>query len=234
MRNLRTGDRDSDKTESGRLSVAFQPTSQLHFDLTYQYLNNRTLTSPMLFTLPGQTTNPILTPGDRSALVTKPGRYNYKGHIVSLAAGLDLGGVALNYIGGYQNIDQGRVNDIAYGGSIPNFSQNQSFQTNSEQISQELRLTSQGNRFWNFLFGGYYEHSTSNTNVGQDQYLFQFVPPGTPAQFVPKLDVGVVVPSKVDTYALFTDHRFQITGQDQIQVGLRWQERRSAPTSSRR
>ncbi|WP_433909718.1 TonB-dependent receptor [Sphingomonas yabuuchiae] len=224
VRNLRTGDRDSDKTESGRLSVAFQPTSQLHFDLTYQYLNNRTLTSPMLFTLPGQTTNPILTPGDRSALVTKPGRYNYKGHIVSLAAGLDLGGVALNYIGGYQNIDQGRVNDIAYGGSIPNFSQNQSFQTNSEQISQELRLTSQGNRFWNFLFGGYYEHSTSNTNVGQDQYLFQFVPPGTPAQFVPKLDVGVVVPSKVDTYALFTDHRFQITGQDQIQVGLRWQE----------
>ncbi|AIT06211.1 hypothetical protein MC45_07195 [Sphingomonas taxi] len=222
--NLRTGDQDRDKTESGRLSVAFQPTSRLNFDLTYQYLNNRTLTSPMLFTLPGQTTNPVLTPSDRSALVTKPGRYNYKGHIVSLAAGLDLGGVAVNYIGGYQNIDQGRVNDIAYGGSLPNFSQNQSFQTKNEQISQELRLTSQGNRFWNFLVGGYYEHSTSNTTVAQDQYLFQFVPAGTPPQFVPKLDVGVLVPSKSDTYAVFTDHRFQVTGKDQLQVGLRYQE----------
>ncbi len=222
--NLRTGDQDRDKTESGRLSVAFQPTSRLNFDLTYQYLNNRTLTSPMLFTLPGQTTDPVLEPSDRSALVTKPGRYTYKGHIVSLAAGLDLGGVALNYIGGYQNIDQGRVNDIAYGGSLPNFSQNQSFATKNEQISQEVRLTSQGNRFWNFLVGGYYEHNTSNTLVSQDQYLFQVVPAGTPAQFVPKLDVGVLVPGKSDTYAVFTDHRFQVTGKDQLQVGLRYQE----------
>lgn len=222
--NLRTGDQDRDRTESGRLSVAFQPTSRLNFDLTYQYLNNRTLTSPMLFTLPGQTTDPILDRSDRSALVTKPGRYNYKGHLVSLAAGLDLGGVALNYIGGYQNISQGRVNDIAYGGSLPGFSQNQTFQTRNEQISQEVRLTSQGNRFWNFLVGGYYEHSTSNTTVAQDQYLFQFVPAGTPPQFVPKLDVGVLVPSKSDTYAAFTDHRFQVTDADQLQVGLRYQE----------
>ncbi len=222
--NLRTGDQDRDRTESGRLSIAFRPTSQLNFDLTYQYLNNRTLTSPMLFTLPGLTTNPILEPSDRSALVTKPGRYNYKGHLVSLAAGLDLGGVALNYIGGYQNIGQGRVTDIAYGGSLPDFSQNQSFQTKNEQLSQELRLTSQGNRFWNFLVGGYYEHSTSRTGVTQDQYLFQFVPAGTPPQFVPKLDVGVRIPSKSDTYAIFTDHRFQVTDKDQLQVGLRYQE----------
>ncbi|MCP3735914.1 TonB-dependent receptor [Sphingomonas sp. RP10(2022)] len=222
--NLRTGDEDRDRTESGRLSVAFQPTSRLSFDLTYQYLNNRTRQSPMLFTLPGQTTAPILTPADRSALVTRPNNFSYRGHLVSLAANLDLGGVAINYIGGYQNIDQGRSGDIAYGGSIPGLSQNQTFTTGREQVSQEVRLTSQGDRFWNFLLGGYYEHGTTQTNVAQDQYLFSVVPAGTPVQFVPRLNVGVDIPSKSDTYAVFTDHRFRVTDRDQLQVGLRYQE----------
>lgn len=222
--NLRTGDQDRDKTQSGRASIAFQPTSKLTFDLTYQYLKNTTLQNQMLFTLPGERSSPQLETSDRSALANKPGRFNYRGHIVSLAANLDLGGVAVNYIGGYQNIKQGRTSDLAYGGAIPNFSQNQTFSTTIEQISQELRLTSQGNRFWNFLFGGYYEHGTSQTFVAQDQYLFQFVPAGTPAQFVPKLDVQVNIPNKSDTYAAFTDHRFRVSDRDQLQVGLRYQE----------
>ncbi|MET0372946.1 MAG: TonB-dependent receptor [Rhizorhabdus sp.] len=223
--NLRTGDQDRDRTESGRLSVAFRPTSRLDVDLTYQYLNNRTLQNPMLFTLPGATTNPVLDPSDRSALASKPGRFNYKGHIVSLAANLDLGAVALNYIGGYQNIKQGRATDLAYGGALPGFSQNQTFESASEQVSQELRLTSQGNRFWNFLFGGYYEHNTSQTNVVQNQYLpFGFVTPGAPPLAISTLNVGVDIPGKSNTWAVFTDHRFRVTDRDQLQVGLRYQE----------
>ena len=224
VKNLRTGAEDRDRTESGRASVAFKPTSKLSFDLTYQYLKNNTVQNAMLFTVPGEVSSPQLDPSDRSALTNKPAIFNYRGHIVSLAANLDLGAVALNYIGGYQNIKQGRNTDLAYAGSIPGLSQNQSYETLSKQISQEVRLTSQGNRFWNFLIGGYYEHSTSQTGVGQDQYLFAFVPPGTPPQFVPKLDVQVNIPSKGDTFAVFTDHRFQVTSRDQIQFGLRYQQ----------
>jgi iron complex outermembrane receptor protein len=223
--NLRTGDEDRDRTESGRLSVAFMPTSALRFDLTYQYLNNRTVMSPMLFTMPDQTTYPVLEPSDRSALVSKPGRYSYKGHIVSLGASWDLGEVDVNYIGGYQSIEQSRVNDIAYGGSIPDFSQNQAFTTTSQQISQELRLTSQGARFWNFLFGAYYEHGWGRTDVSQDQFLpFGFVAPMLPPLDISKLNVEVYIPNKTTTYAVFTDHRFQLTERDQLQVGLRYQE----------
>lgn len=222
--NLRTGDEDRDRTESGRASLSFKPTSNLTFDVTYQYLKNRTLQNQMLFTLPGETSTPQLDPSDRSALANKPARFNYRGHLVTFAANLDLGAVALNYIGGYQNTKQGRTGDLAFGGTIPNFSQNQQFESTSKQLSQEVRLTSQGNRFWNFLVGGYYEHGTSHTDVAQDQYLFQFVPAGTPAQFVPKLAVQVAIPSKSDSYAAFTDHRFQVTSRDQLQVGLRYQE----------
>ncbi|WP_162792447.1 TonB-dependent receptor [Novosphingobium sp. P6W] len=223
--NLRTGDQDRDKTESGRLSVAFMPTSALSFDLTYQYLNNRTVMSPMLFTIADQTTDPLLKPSDRSALVSKPGRYSYEGHILSLGTNLDLGGVAVNYIGGYQHIEQGRINDIAYGGSIPNFSSNQAFTTTNQQISQELRLASQGTRLWNFLVGAYYEHGWGQTNVSQDQFLpFGFVAPQQPPLDISKLNVGVYIPNKTTTYAVFTDHRFDLTSRDQVQVGLRYQE----------
>jgi len=225
VKNLRTGDKDRDKTESVRGSVTFKPASNLTFDLTYQYLNNRTLTNPLLFSLPGTTTNPVLTTSDRSALASKPGRYRYRGHVVSLGANLDLGRVAVNYIGGYQNIAQGRTTDIAYGGSIPGFSQNQAFQTQNEQVSQEVRLTSQGHHFWNFLVGGYYEHDKSTTNLTQDQFLtFGFYAPATPPLDISRLGVAVYIPSKTDAYAVFTDHRFQVSSRDQIQVGLRYQE----------
>jgi iron complex outermembrane recepter protein len=225
VHNLRTGDKDKDRTESGRISVAFRPVSNLRFDLTYQYLKDRTLTNPMLFTLPGNVTDPVLEPSDRAALASKPGHYLYRGHVVSLAGSLDLGSVAVNYIGGYQDISTGRTTDIAYGGSIPNFSQNQSFTSKSKQVSQELRLSSQGQHFWNYLIGAYYEHGNGRTDVAQDQYLpFGFYAPGLPPLDISKLAVGVYIPYRSNTYAAFTDHRFQVTSRDQLQVGLRYQE----------
>lgn len=223
--NLRNGSKDRDKTESVRGSIAFRPTSNLDFDLTYQYLNNRTVKNSLLFTLPGEVTNPILRPSDRSALSTTPGMYDYRGHIVTLAASLDLGGAAVNYIGGYQNIKQGRALDTALGGTIPDFSQQQVFNSRNEQISQEVRLTSQGPRFWNYLFGAYYERGTGRTLLTQDQFLpFGFVTPNATPLPISQLNVGVDIPGKSDTYAAFTDHRFKVTGRDELQVGLRYQE----------
>lgn len=223
--NNRIGLDDSDKTESGRASVAFTPTSRLRFDLTYQYLNNRSVSTPLLFTLPGQTTNPVLTPADRIGLTTLPALYNYRAHLVTLGGSLDLGGAALNYVGGYQNIYSARSTDIAYGGSIPDYAQPQAFNTKARQWSHELRLTSKGKRFWNFLVGAYYENATSNTDLSQRQVLpFGFVAGATPPLDIAVLGVGVAIPSRSKTYAVFTDHRFDITSKAQFRVGLRYQE----------
>jgi len=225
VHNLRTGDKDKDRTESGRISAAFRPVSNLRFDLTYQYLKDRTVFNSMLFTLPGNVTDPVLDPSDRAALASKPGAYLYRGHVVSLAGSLDLGSVALNYVGGYQNISTGRATDIAYGGSIPNFSQNQAYTSKSQQISQELRLSSQGQHFWNYLIGAYYEHGKGRTDLTQDQFLpFGFFAPGQPPLDISKLAIAVYIPYRSNTYAAFTDHRFQVTSRDQLQVGLRYQE----------
>jgi len=223
--NARNGLDDRDKTESVRGSIAFRPFAALRIDATYQYLNNRSVSTPLLFTLPGQTTNPVLTPADRIGLTTLPALYNYRGHLATLGASLDLGGATLNYIGGYQNIYSARSTDLAYGGSIPNYSQPQTFATKSRQWSHELRLTSEGQRFWNYLFGAYYENGRSNTDLSQRQILpFGFVFGANPPLDIAVLNVGVAVPNTSKTYAVFTDQRFDITSKAQFRVGLRYQE----------
>lgn len=224
-KNISNGIDDSDKTESVRASVAFRPVSNFTVNLTYQYLNNRSVSTPLLFTLPGEVTNPILTPADRIGKATSAGHYDYRGNVGTLAADWDLGGAALNYIAGYQDIVQGRTTDLAYGGTIPGYSQPQSYDTASKQLSQELRLTSQGKRFWNYLVGFYYEDSKTRTSLTQNQILpFGFVAGATPPLDIAVLNIGVEIPTRIKTYAAFTDHRFQLTDKLQIQAGLRYQE----------
>jgi iron complex outermembrane receptor protein len=224
--NIRNGSRDRDDTESARVSVAFKPTSNLSFDLTYQYLNNRTTANPIVFTVPGSTTDPMLTPADRISVTNGQTSYNYRGHLVTLAARYDFGTLALDYIGGYQNIDRSRAADLARGGSVANYQQPQTFATNSEQITQELRLSSQGNRFWNFLIGGYFADNRSSTQVSQRQVLpFGFIAgPALPPLPIAELNIGIDIPNSGQDYAVFTDHRFQVTSKDQLSVGLRYQE----------
>lgn len=224
-KNISNGIDDSDKTESARISVAFRPVTNLTIDLTYQHLNNRTVSTPLLFTLPGNVTNPVLEPSDRISKATAAGRYSYRGHVGTLSANWDLDGAAINYIAGYQDIVQGRATDLAYGGSVRGYSQPQAYETASTQLSQELRLTSQGKRAWNYLFGVYYEDADSQTTLTQRQVLpFGFVAGATPPLDIAVLNVGVSVPAKVKTYAAFTDHRFQLTEKLQLQAGLRYQE----------
>ncbi|WP_242123608.1 TonB-dependent receptor [Sphingobium sp. Sx8-8] len=222
--NISNGEDERDRTESVRTSIAFRPSSALDINLTYQYLNNRTTYSPILFTLPGETTDPILEPSDRTAKVTKAGQYAFHGHIVTLGIDYDLGGAAINYIGGYSYTSTSRATDLAYGGSIPGYSQPQAFTGTTKRLTQELRLTSKGSRFWNYLFGVYYEDSDAVTNVAQKQPLF-FGPVSTSAPRLPDLvlDIGVGIPNKSKNYAAFTDHRFQLTDKLQFQAGLRYQ-----------
>lgn len=223
--NIRSGSRDRDRTESGRISVAFRPISNLTFDATYQHLNNRTTQNRIMATVEGGTSNPILRPSDRTALAYGPSDYNYRANLVTFSSNLDLGGVALNYIGGYQKINQGRVSDIATAGTVPNFTRPQTLDSDTRQISQEVRLTSQNRGFWNFLIGGYFDDVKSNSTVTQLQVLgFGFPNGPLPPLDVAKLNVAVAIPSKSNSYAVFTDHRFQVTSKDQLQVGLRYQE----------
>lgn len=223
--NLQTGQKDEDKTESFRTSFALAPADDFFLDLTYQYMDSHALSTPILFSLEGSTTDPVLSPGDRKGKSTKPGVFDYKGHVVSLTGVYFFENANLDYVGGYQDIEQGRTTDLAYGGSIPDYSKDQSFVSAQKRVTQEFRLTSQGDRFWHYLFGAYYEDGTGQTDLTQKQPLaFGFVSGQNPPLDYAVLDIAVDIPSDVQNYALFSDHRFQLTDDDLFQVGIRYQK----------
>lgn len=223
--NVSNGIDDEEKTESARINVIYNATDRISADLTYQYMDTSNISTPMLFTYEGATTDPILEPSDRTGKSTKPGRFDYRGHLTTLGVSVDLDTMVLDYIGGYKDVTQGRETDLAYGGAIPNYSQDQAFTNSSKQFSNELRLTSVDRDFWNFLFGVYAEDSEGDTLLTQKQVLpWGFVAGANPPLDIAVLDIGVVIPNESQTYAVFTDHRFQISEKGLIQVGLRYQE----------
>ncbi|MBL4827001.1 MAG: TonB-dependent receptor [Spongiibacteraceae bacterium] len=223
--NIRTGDDDKDETTSLRANIIYYPMDDLMLDLTYQYLDNSSEATPILLTLPGRITDPILKPEDRKGKTTYPATYDYTGHLVSFAITLELEDMSLDYIGGFQDIEQGRAADLAYGGTIENFSKPQAFVSSTKSTTHEFRVTSQGDGFWDYLYGIYLEDSESQTDLTQAQYLpFGFVSGANPPLDIAVLAVGVDIPSDVKTYAAFTDYRFHITEQDQFQIGIRYQK----------
>jgi iron complex outermembrane recepter protein len=224
-KNIANGKDDEDETKSFRTSISFRPTERLDIDLTYQNLDNNTTATPILFTIDGATTDPVLKPEDRIGKSTLGNEYNYKGETTSLAASLDLDVVKLDYVGGYQDITQGRISDLAYGGSIKGYSQPQSYQSGTIRATHEFRLTSQGNDFWQYLFGAYYEDAKSATDLTQKQILpWGFIDSVNPPMDIAILDVGVGIPSHSQSYSFFTDQRFQLTENGQLQMGVRYQE----------
>lgn len=225
-KNLRNGSEDGDKTRSLRASLAFDPTDNLSIGLTHQYLINQTTANPILFTMPGQTTNPVLTADDRTSLTNGPTEYSFRSNVTTLTGELYLDDLQVSYVGGYQKIFNSRVSDLARGGSIPNYTQMQGFQSNARTVTQELRVSSSNDPFWNYIFGAYYDNSKVPTTVHQKQVIFGLGPVPAPPPAFGVIDINIDIPGKIENYAAFTDQRFQITEDDLFEVGLRYQEQK--------
>ncbi len=222
------GTHDQNRTRSGRATLLFKPFSSLKIQATVQQLNENSMANVIMATVPGDTTSPILSATDRIALAYGPYASEYRGTLATLTADWDLGPATLSYIGGYQNIGNDSQHDIAIGGTVPNFDQMQYVHSKSFQSSHELRLASNGNHFWNYLFGVYYDDSNAASNIQQPNFLsFGFNPtvPAVPSPYA-VLNIGISTPGQTKDIAFFTDHRFNVTSNDQIEVGVRYQSQK--------
>lgn len=223
-RNITNDEEDSDKTKSFRTSISYSPIDEVRIDLTYQYLKNDATVTPLLFSIEDSESTPVLTADERLGKSTKPGQFSYNGNITTLEVDWDLDELSLTYLGGYQDIAVGRTTDIAYGGSIPDYSQDQSFASSTKRLTNEIRLMSQGENTWDYLFGAYYEHVKGGTDLTQTIFLpFGFVNGNAPPLDISILDLAIDIPNESKNYALFTDHRFKVSDAGQLQIGLRYQ-----------
>ncbi|HWT52197.1 MAG TPA: TonB-dependent receptor [Caulobacter sp.] len=227
VENAITGRKNSDTAHSVRASLAWRPTDDIEVVLVHQVLNDRLVAQPTVIGAPlagsGQI-GPRLAPDDRKSIVDGPYDFYHRSRLTSLSATWSFAGHRLNYIGGYQRSTDTSARDQDVSNVVPGFADIQSVYVTSHQLTQELRLESTGNHFWNYLVGGYYGRTDAFAAFNQNYNIF-FAPYEAPAFSLPLS--GLSKPGRGKDLAFFTDHRFAVTSRDDLELGLRWQRNQS-------
>lgn len=217
--NINTGKRNRGRTESGRISLALQPSDALYIGVMYEHLENDNYLARQVVG-PGSplTGNRAISLKDRLSNSEGINRFRVNSEIGVLQADLDLGFATLNYIGGLQDHRIGQNLDLDQADAIPNYANNSNTLRHSTEFTQELRLQSNGNKFWNYMFGIYHAKSDSFVNVLQaSDTLIAGVP-----YPVYSLDIDVYIPYLRKNYAIFTSHSFDFTDKLRLEAGLRY------------
>lgn len=227
VENAISGRKNSDTAHSVRASLAWRPTDDIDVVLVHQVLNDRLVAQPLAIGAPlagtGQV-GPSLRLDDRKSVVEGPFEFYHRSRLTSLSATWTLPGHRLSYIGGYQRTTDTSSRDGDVTNVVKGFSDVQNVFVTAHQLTQELRLESTGDRFWNYLIGAYYGRTNSFASFNQNYNVF-FAPYAPPAFSLPL--TGMSKPGEGKDLAFFTDHRFALTSRDDLELGLRWQRNES-------
>lgn len=227
VHNVINGRDNSDMAHGGRISVLYKPVSNLEILLVHQQLNDTNVNYPVAVGAPatGQAAGPILTANDRTSITE--GNYEFQSHTqkTSLNVTWDFSSLRLSYIGGLQEGTEANLRDQDVTNIIKNWTYEQDVYIKSRTVSHEVRLETTGNAFWNWMVGGYYSKSNGQATFTQPlAYYF-------PAPYMAPLETTLVGSTDPDNYstnkALFIDHRFALSPNDNLELGLRYQQNES-------
>jgi len=221
VKDIYNGKSNYRETGVFRGTLSWQPSSRFSADLMGQYTRQsgdfyRQITGtapcagdqggaiPVSSVACGQT----FTLKDKIALTEGTNPNNYRGGLITLDATYHLSDrLDLVYVGGfnktryYTNLNF----DFAGIGEANNFGRYIDVLTHRRTITNELRLQSNGDGFYNFTYGAYYENAKVD-GVASLPPLFT----NNPNQ------------STTDNYGLFTDQTISFTSRDHLEGGLRY------------
>lgn len=204
-------------SEVGRITASWRPTSDLRFDLSYEHGEKRIDgTSLQISTLGVVPFPPALEDGVfdfRKSTAGSPEFSRLNTDHASLNISLDLGGTTLSSSSGYSTYDfsqvvQGANHPASIGGALDD----ETF----KQFYQEIRLVSNGERFFDYIVGATYYHQRSQIDQGVDIDFTNFGVPGLQAAIRNGLD------QKTDGYSVFAQGTFNFTDQLNLVVGGRY------------
>lgn len=223
VRNLTRGDRSRSRTESARLSLAWQPVEDLNVNLMYQYLTADNRQYPQVRG-PGNPAigNPPIAGKDRYAVSEGLSRFQNSSHLVTLDASYDLGAVTLAVVAGHQYSVINSSVESDPGNAIKNFAPAQVTRTPYKVDTAEVRLLSNNDGFFNWTIGGYYSKQTGDVQV--DQPLnFIGATPGRPApDFIVPLIGDLRVPVYTRTLAVAGSVRLAFTEKLTLEAAARY------------
>lgn len=205
----------------GRATLSWQPSDKFEADLMGQYTRQsgdfyRQITGTAPCSVADGGTFPVssiacgqtFTLFDKIALTEGANPNSYRGGLVTLNATYHLSDrLDVVYVGGfnktryYTNLNF----DFAGVGEANNFGQYIDVDRHERTITNELRLQSNGDGFYNFIYGVYYENQRLDTVAN-----------------LPPLFTGNQGKTTTTNLGLFTTQRFSFTSRDQLEVGVRY------------
>jgi iron complex outermembrane receptor protein len=234
VHNFNTGLDSHGKTESGRVSLEFQPSDVFHANLTYQYLQARNRQYQQVFgpgnqpsLLSPQRSGPALTIEDRGAVSEGTPQYNNNTHLVALNGAWEVFEHTLSFVAGHQGTVLRQTQELDSANAVPGYIPIQRVRTPYHSDTAEARLASKRDSFWNYTVGFYFNQSRSNVPVTQPSYtFFANAVPATPFPFSSGLylpiDVSIYIPNLGRDEAVFGSSDFQLTEALKLQVGARY------------
>jgi iron complex outermembrane recepter protein len=207
-KNISTGTEQSSTTTSGRVTVVLDPVDDLSFSLVSQYLERDF--NPAFPRAGGAVGQPIFETYDRKALADFDGIGFSRTGLSVLTAEWLIADHQFTSLSGYVKQRTENIYDRDFENTTPGVATQTVYMTESEEFTQELRVATVENTFWEYMFGAYYHKRDSVTDFDVEAF------PGSGVFF--EFDI----PIREEEFGLFTHNTFNIQDHSRVQLGLRW------------
>jgi len=213
--NLTTGvDNPQATTGAGRFSALWQPADTLGVSFVYEGLDRDTDDPKAMAGVDSLGQRPTLEPEDKRALGKTNDYGNITYNLASLTMDWEVGDHVVTWVSGYNDSNKkaGTENDRAHYVTNPEQLTNQRTRTKANSWSQELRLASSGNDFWDYMFGLYYFDQDTRT---------RFFANTTRPEGIALATKGAL-PVNSNEAAAFTYNTFNLSSEWILEAGLRY------------
>lgn len=223
--NITTGKDDSGRDKAGRVTLAWEPGDTFSASLAMEYSEqNFRASEDVVYTGSGDGSHH--NKYDGIAMAAGDNSFVKRNKLAVLNMDWDVSdNLRLSSVTGLQDNYSRDVRDLDYAnestnpitGQPNNASQWQTAEIETEQFSQELRLSNIEPQFWEYIVGVYYEQREMNTNFYRD-----LTASGMPLQMRAE-----DIPSNREEWGVFSHNTFNLTDFTRLQAGVRWQQVRS-------
>jgi iron complex outermembrane receptor protein len=226
VKDIYNGHHNYSKTYAGRATLTWKPSDKVEFNLMQQATHTdgdfyRQVEGTPPCSVADGGTYPFssvgcgltLTLDQKIALNEGQNPNSYRGYLTILNGRVQLTDtIEADYVGSYANTDYFTQLDFDFAGvgGVNEFSPLLNARNKNNVMTNEFRLQSSGNSFYNFTYGVF-----TSKNRLESHLHFPFNPPGS-------FTLEVDTPSVTKDLGLFTNQRFHVTDKDDIAVGARY------------
>jgi len=223
--NRLTGEGDEGTVEGARLSFLYQPNNNFDALLTGQYVDNTAIESkPVIgdyngYSAPGFADSDFgpISLGDKVGVVARRHEIDLETEISTLQLNWHgIEGHELTSISSYNSTNLSEKNDRDPSNILVGASERTDIENDVWSFSQEVRLASTTDHWWEYTVGAFYNKTGTHVVVTNDIAPSSL---GLPFMY---LDTDI----EKETFGYFTHNRIDLSEDSELQIGLRYNRQR--------